>query len=189
MAPAELITDLAKIEALTPFEGVPVIATSIEVPGLSGGLNDAMRVDPVEMHMEDEGVLIIKGAVKKIRFDPVKDSDGVERVHIWRVVEATVVDEDVVADILAKQRQRIDEARVAAEKLQGIHRLPMGVDNDEDDGDEDDEATVMARAHNQGVHQDGLRPSCTLCLLEAEYAAEENGTTVEDELAKRAVPS
>ena len=46
----------------------------------------------------------------------------------------------------------------------------------------------MARAHNQGVHADGLRPSCKLCVLEAEYAAEENGTSVEEELAKRPVP-
>ena len=181
--PAELITDLAKIEALSPFEGTPVIATSIEVPGLSGGLNDALRVDPVEMHMEDEGVLIIKGAVKKIRFDPVKDSECVERVHIWRVVEATVVDESVVADILEAQRQRIQAAVIEAEKREGIHRLPLA-----EVGDEDDPEQVMTLQHNAGAHQDGLRRDCALCALEAEFAAEENGTTVDQEFEARTPP-
>ena len=182
--PTELITDLAKIEALTPFEGDPVVATGIEVPGLSGGLNDALRVDPIELHKDEETVLVVKCSVKKIRFDPVKDTDSWERVHIMRVSEVAIVDEAAVAEILETQRKRIEEAVVAAEKREGIHRLPLA---EAGDGDEDDEEAVMARHHNSGSHKDGLRPECVLCRLEAEMAAEENGTTVEEELERRQV--
>ena len=187
---AQIITDLSKIEALTPFEGVPVVATGIEVPGLSGGLNDALRVDPIEKHKDEDVVLVVKGTVAKVRFDPVKGhEDAWQRVHILKVVEVALIGEDVVAEALEDQRRRIDSARRRAEEAEGIFRLESTVESNGSDGagDEEEPHVVMGRIHNTGGHKDGLRRECTLCALEVETAAEENGTTVEDEWATRTV--
>jgi hypothetical protein len=182
MAKTQLITDMAKIEGLSEFEGDPVIAIGIEVPGLSGGLNDALRVDPVELHKGEECVLIVRGTVAKIRFEPVKDSESWQRVHILKVEEAGLVDGAVVDGLLAAQREKIEAARIDAERAQGIHRLPLA-----DDAEEEDAEVAAERAHNQGVHSDGLRPECLLCRMEAEAEAEENGETVDAVLDRRAV--
>ena len=121
---AQIITDLSKIEALTPFEGVPVVATGIEVPGLSGGLNDALRVDPIEKHKDEDVVLVVKGTVAKVRFDPVKGhEDAWQRVHILKVAEVALIDEDVVAEALEDQRRRIDNARRRAEEGTDTHQI------------------------------------------------------------------
>lgn len=118
--------------ALQEFEGRTVVASGVEMPGASGGLNKALVVNDLELHHGDTGVLVIEFTVGKVRFDPIKDTDQLERVHVLRVTNASPVDEGLVRDVLDQQVVRQEEAK-------GIKRLPYSGD---DPDAADDEAEV-----------------------------------------------
>lgn len=105
--------------ALTPFEGRDVSATTITIPNAGGGLRKALEVDPRELHQGERVTLVLDCEVDKIRFDPVKDDDTLERLHVLKAVRATFIDTDAVRDALDAQQRRIDEA-------EGVQQLPFG---------------------------------------------------------------
>lgn len=103
---------------LTPFEAQRVARTKVAVTNAGDGLSEAMAVDPVELHIGDEVYIVLAATVSKVRFEEIKDSTALARIHVLRAGTASLVDESIVADYLAKQRSRIEEA-------QGVIRLPM----------------------------------------------------------------
>jgi hypothetical protein len=128
------MTDTAQqASPLGDFEGLTIHSSGVEMPGASGGLNKALHVDALSLHHGDVGVIAIEYEVRKVRFDPIKDTDGVMRVHVLGVTNATVIDPSVVAEAMEAQRVKVEEA-------QGVHRLPYAVDPDDPDteGDEDE---------------------------------------------------
>lgn len=134
---------------LGEFEGSVVLGTAIEIPAAGGGLRDALAIDPQIMHKDDEVTILLRGPVGKIRFDPVKDSDGVTRVHVVGVAQAAIVSGDVFDQTLASQAEKIALAKEAAE---GTQRLPF-----------DEELHAL---HEQGAHAGGLVAGCADCDLE-----------------------
>jgi hypothetical protein len=117
--------------SLNDFEGHPVYASGIEMPGASGGLNKALRVNDLELHHGDKGTIAISYEVTKVRFDPVRDTEGLERVHVLTVTGAAEIPDDMVAEALEQQAIRVEEAK-------GVKRLPL--DSDDPDADEPDAA-------------------------------------------------
>jgi hypothetical protein len=116
------ITELATRE-LTPFEGSPVYAVKVEIPGAAGGLRDAMSFDPVELSRGDEVVIVMKCKVEAIRFEGNKEHpEGQTRVQILKPLadSTTFVDEVLVAEALRQTKNRLREMR---EKKAGITRL------------------------------------------------------------------
>lgn len=113
---------------LVQFEGHDVIASGIEMPGASGGLNKALRVNNLQLHHGETVRVVIEAEVVKVRHDAVKDTEALERIHVLKVENAAVVDEELVAEILDAQRVRVEEAA-------GVTRLPYaeGVAEDTDD--------------------------------------------------------
>lgn len=160
---------------LTPFEGLDVVRSAIEIPNAAGGLRDALDVEPVEFHHGDEGYVTLHYRVKKVRFDEIRDVDDLTRVHVFDVDEATFMDEDEVLAAFESQRARIRDLRATAEREEqrqreaeaGIMRIPGT------DGDEADEAEVLTAQHNAGTHADGLREGCPLCDAESDAEAAE----------------
>jgi hypothetical protein len=117
MAQQQIVTPLDKLEALTPFEGTAVIGTGIEISGAAGGLSDALAVDPLELHKGDRVYVLIEGEVGKIRFDPVKGVDGLNRVHVLSVTGVAIVDKEFAQDALDEQAREACEAeREAVER-------------------------------------------------------------------------
>lgn len=114
--------------ALTPFDGRQVFATTVIITNAGDGLSDALEVDPEEYHHGDVVHVVLRCTVNKVRFDPVKDTEGLRRVHVFRAEEATVVDADLVEEHLSAQRDRIEADRVRREEEEGIHRLPFDGD-------------------------------------------------------------
>lgn len=117
---------------LQPFEGQPVEAASMML-NVGSTIQRTMEVDPVELHKDDEVYLVVRGRVDKLRFDGIKDTDGMVRVHIVKANLITVVDGDLVDEALALQEKRIEEAK-------GVQRLPLGStdpDAPDDPGDEE----------------------------------------------------
>ena len=92
------------LDALTDFEGRPVIRAAIEIPGAAGGLREAMKFEPAEFHHGDEVTLVIRCTVGKVRFDPIKDTDALARVHVFVAEEATFIDGALVTEALAEHR-------------------------------------------------------------------------------------
>src|SRR5436190_23993180 len=110
---------------LSDFAGLEVTSSSIEIPNAAGGLRDALKVDPVELHKGDVVYVVLECEVAKVRFDSTdKDQlDGPqERVHVFRATNATLVDKSLVADQLAAQADRV----AAAKELEGQQKLATG---------------------------------------------------------------
>lgn len=147
------ITTAVLARELTPFEGRSVTRSRIEIPGAAGGLQDALDVEPVELHHGEERFLLMKVETVKVRHDPIKDSDSLARVHVLKPVAgmSTFVDATIAEKML---NEEVDRIRVAREEAAGVTRLPMGPDptdldgvpfgqtaeSDDEDEDEDDGA-------------------------------------------------
>lgn len=151
---------MADTSDLGEFEGADVLACGIEIPSAGGGLRESMAIEPQLFHKGERVMVVLDCVVAKVRFEEIKDTDALRRVHIFTAQQATIVDEDLVRSHLEAQQERIARAKEAAA---GVARLefPPGVELVE--GDEDDETAVLVRQHGQAAHADGLRENCPLC--------------------------
>lgn len=118
---------------LQPFEGTAVVSSGFTMPGASGGLNKALTVNDLELHKGDKLTLAIECTVKQLNFPPVKDTDGVQRVHVLDVDGVAVIDGATVAEAIQAQALRVERAM-------GVERLPDGDTDPYTDPDPADEA-------------------------------------------------
>lgn len=117
---------------LQPFEGVPVVSSGFTMPSASGGLNKALVVNDLELHQGDTITLAMECKVKQLNFPPVKDTDGVQRVHVLDVEGVAVIDGATVAEAIEQQRIRAQQAR-------GVEELPFEDPDAPDDPDTEPE--------------------------------------------------
>lgn len=131
---------------LSDWEGKEVTEVGVEMPNAAGGLQEAMKFQPVEWHSGDEQFVVLRGSVTKVRFEPVdKDvPDGDQRrVHILKVDEAFPIASEYVAEYMEKRRDEIRKAREEAEGVMSFE-LDEEVPDDGDDlpvGDDELETT------------------------------------------------
>lgn len=123
---------------LSEFEGLPVTEVGVEIPNAAGGLQEAMKFDPVEWHSGDEHYLVLRCAVKKIRHEPIErdDFDGPQRrVHVLHVDQAAPIEAKHVQKQLTEYQERIKKARDEAEGTPDLFgdgddaNLPVGDDD------------------------------------------------------------
>ena len=150
---------MADTSELGEFAGADVLQCGIEIPAAGGGLNPAMEIEPQTFDIGDRVFVVLGCTVAKVRFEEIKDTDALRRVHVFKASEATIVDEDLVREHLEAQQERVLRAR---EQAAGVARLefPVGVDTAVGWSNE---AAVLVRQHGQGAHADGLRDGCPLC--------------------------
>lgn len=148
---------MADDATLDPFEGQDVLSVGIEIPGAAGGLREALKIDPVQLHKGDKAYVLLETTTDKIRFDPVKDSDGLKRVHILAVEQGMLVDESLVRDHLDRQRERVE---AALRRGKGEFTL---------------DESQLEEAHADGEHADGLVDGCPSCDAERAAEAAESG--------------
>lgn len=108
------------------FEGKEVLATSVAVTNAGDGLSEALAVDPQILHQGDRGAILLEYEVAKVRFDPVKDTSGLTRVHILKAKTGTLLD-------LEEAREKLDAQRARIEEAEGTLQLPL--DGPADDGE------------------------------------------------------
>jgi hypothetical protein len=113
---------------LDSFEGHDVVASGVEMPGASGGLNKALRVNDLQLHHGDHVTIVLECEVAKVRFEEVKDTNVLERVHVLRVLNAATIDDDAVRQALEDQKRRVEEAN-------GVHQLEY-TDSDTPDSED-----------------------------------------------------
>lgn len=143
---------------LGTFDGKDVLRTAISVTNAGDGLSEAMKVDPTLLHLDEKVYVVLECQVAKVRFDPIKDTDAVSRVHVLRAGTATMVDGDLVQKQLQEQAERI---QLAKEAEAGIQRLPQY------DGDQ------LVADHEAGDHAEGLVDGCPECQAEADAEDDE----------------
>ena len=149
---------MADVSNLTPFDGKPVVRTTIAITNAGDGLSDALGIDPQEFHHGDRVYVVLECEVSKVAHVPVdKDTPGILiRQHTLRAGTGTIVDEDLVAEQVRRQAERIETAK---RRAKGEFTL---------------DESAMLEEHEDGQHQD-LRPGCPECDAEAAaIAAEED---------------
>lgn len=107
---------------LPKFDGADVTSATIAVTNAGDGLSKAMKVEPRAFHMGDKVYVVIETEVAKIRHEPVEKDNPTgaqRRVHTLRAGVATVVEHELVADVLEAQKLIIEEH-------EGVVRLPLG---------------------------------------------------------------
>lgn len=131
----DLATALAT-KLLTPIGGREVTQVGVEIPGAGGGLHDALAFDAIELDIDDEVYVVLKVRCAKLRFDPIKDSDCMRRVHIMKPVDGSggaFIPEEIVSDYMEGHQEMI---RLKREEAANIQRLPFRGSGDDDDGDD-----------------------------------------------------
>jgi len=92
------------------FDGAEVIGASVKITNAGDGLSTAMGIEPIEYHIGDTVCVVLQCEVTRITYERVKDTDRLMRVHTFRAGIATVVDDTLVADVLADQKKKNLEA-------------------------------------------------------------------------------
>lgn len=174
----DLASALADTSRLSPYQGKDVLRTSISIKGAGDGLSEAMGIDPQELAIGSKGVLVLEFVVEGHKHKPIKDTNALSLEQILKAGTATLMDEEVVRDALARQREKIDKAKADAS---GQPRLvdtsgvlnPDAIPHAGPDADEDTNEEVMLRHHAAGQHKD-LTDGCPACDTEVAAAARED---------------
>lgn len=117
-------------QELTPFEGKRVVSVGIEMPNAAGGLQAAMKFDPLELHHGDEGYIVLHYRTEKVRFDPLEKGtqEPLRRVQILHVDGAAPIAAEYVEEKLKEYQAHVAKLEKEAE---GQNQIP-GVDPDAD---------------------------------------------------------
>lgn len=123
-----MTTNQTKI-SLGSFDKKPVLATGIRITNAGDGLSKALQVDPKVIHHGDKTYVVLETECSNIAFPPIKDTDGVQRMHTLRAGRATIVDPDLVCELLDAQEERIKGYSEPALPF-GADEKPGGDDTD-----------------------------------------------------------
>lgn len=148
----DLAAALANVDLGTQ-DGLPVIGVGVEIRNAAGGLQDALKTDPVIIHKGDRVLVLLDCEMIDLSFKSVKDNDAWRRNHILRANGATIVDGEAFQEAL----------RVQAEKIEKAKREAAGT------ADMDDALALQAE-HDDGQHASGLVDGCPACVEERELA-------------------
>lgn len=107
-------------ENLGDFEGKPIRKTGIEIRNTGHGLSTALKIDPVVVHSGEKAYVVLEIVGEKHRFDPMDDGDAWERVNLTKAEVATVVDKELVMELIEAQRAK---NLAAAEEAKGIQQI------------------------------------------------------------------
>ncbi len=106
---------------LGEFEGQKIVGTTIKVTNAGDGLSDALEIDPLVMHHDEEVFLVLKCRVAKVNFPPApKDEDGVLREHVLKAGDSAIVDEKLVKKAIDEQAEKTRKAREEAAGIQSL---------------------------------------------------------------------
>lgn len=112
---------------LGTFEGRDVLQSKIIVRKAGDGLSSAVSVDPRALHQGDRVYVVLECEVGPIKFDLIKDTDALARVHDLIAQGATFADAEDVKGLVDAQKDRILRAK---EQEQGVERLDFAGGDD-----------------------------------------------------------
>jgi hypothetical protein len=113
--------------ALRKFEGREVIAVKAAISNAGDGLSEALAIEPEELRIGQKVRVVLEGVVDRLAFAEAKDSNQLIRTARIKASTVTLVEEELVKDVLEDQRIRNEEAR-------GVVRLAVVEDDDAGEG-------------------------------------------------------
>lgn len=117
-------TEAEAARVIGTFEDKDIRRTSVEIPGVAGGLQKAMKIDPRVMKQGERGYIALEYVVEKIRHDPIdKDAPAgdQERVHILQVEGSAFIDGALVKQSIETQKEKV---RKLDDEKKGRTQLP-----------------------------------------------------------------
>ncbi len=109
---------------LNQFDGRDVVGTTIALTNAGDGLSKAVATEPIELHHGEKVYVVFETEVSKVRFDKSKDdASKLVRVHTLKAGTATIVDFDLVSDVLNAQEKKNDAAE-GKQKIPGMENIP-----------------------------------------------------------------
>jgi hypothetical protein len=96
---------------LEPFENKPVIRCEVKITKAGDGLSDALKVDPVELHVNERVFYVLEAEVDQVGFRRVSaGGSDMRRVHTLVVQRITAVDGADVRAYLDDAEQHLRRA-------------------------------------------------------------------------------
>lgn len=109
MAKKQKITETATV--LGTYDGSPIIDSSIALVGAGDGLSKALEIDPVAIGMNDTVYVVVETVASQIKFKADRDEPNMlHKTTVLSAVVATIVDKELVDEVLTAQQAKIDEA-------------------------------------------------------------------------------
>lgn len=134
---------------LGSYKGHEVLGATVSIRNTGDGLSQAMNVDPVELELGSTVHVVLECEVEKHRYDPIKDTHGLQLVNMLKAGRATIIDESTVRDALDEQQRRIEEAEgVLRLDVDGGHEVGGG--EPQSVGEVLDDAIDLAAAAEEG---------------------------------------
>lgn len=129
---------------LGEHEGKPITGVAAKITGAGDGLSESLNLSPVHLPMGGKGFALVPYEVVSHEYDfPKTGKDRVEdemlETAVIKAEGCLLLDPDLVRDVAAQHRLRIEDARAAAEKAKreakGEFELPLAEGGANDDGD------------------------------------------------------
>lgn len=154
-------------DAPIEYRGRPIRKVTVAVTNAGDGLSKALKVDPRNIEPGQDIYVVLRTHLAKDAFVFVTGTDGqegseVDLVYTLSAGDATIVDGDLVRDLVDQQAERV---KLAEEAEKGIQRLPDGSSLTKE------QQLGLRGDHALGLHAEGLVTGCALC--EEEKAAED----------------
>lgn len=122
---------MKSIGKLKKFEGREVIGTAISVTNAGDGLSANMAIEPQEMQLDEEVIVIMRTKVSKIQHTEVKDTTSLIRTHVLKAGNAIIADAELV--------EIVETALAAQDEKLAEHKRLSKLDFAEGIGDVEDE--------------------------------------------------
>lgn len=104
---------------VTLLEGIELDEVKIKITNAGDGLSKALEIEPRDFHKDETVHIVLECKPNGVDFRPVKDTDNAWTLaYVLRAGRATIVDGDLVADVLDAQDRKLEAAA-------GIQRLPL----------------------------------------------------------------
>ncbi len=98
-------------DKLEAFEGKPVITCTVKITNAGDGLSDALKVDPIELHVNQRVFFVIETEVDAVQFKRVTPAgNDMTRVHVLKTQRITAVDADDVRAYLDDAQEHVRRA-------------------------------------------------------------------------------
>lgn len=132
-----------KPKALPKFEGRQVLASRITVPGMGGGLNDALDVEPIALKHGQSGFAVFQWEVRDVDHVPLKKGESaiLARHHVLTASRVMIVDDEQSGLIEEWLNQRDLEVRRAKDSMAGQEELELS----------DEEREVKRKLEESGI--------------------------------------
>lgn len=161
------------VTELGEHEGKPIRRTSLEVRNIAGGLHKATKTDPFILHPGERAFIVAEVIGGPHTFKPLDDGSGGdfdawERVNVSNADTVVIVDEELVAEMIEKQREKnrllAIKEQEERDEAKGKLSLELG-----DKANAKPEPPDPVEAHNRGDHK-RKRKDCPECQAEVEEA-------------------